>query len=111
MAEYLGLSEQVFRSRYARLKYGKWTLSEIRNNNRYDCVFLRRDEADLSLCSIYPVRPLQCQTWPFWPENLTTMRAWREAGRRCDGIGQQGRCYSCDEIRAIVSLHHEDEGT
>ena len=21
-------------------------------------------------CSIYPVRPLQCRTWPFWPENL-----------------------------------------
>ena len=23
-------------------------------------------------CSIYGVRPLQCRTWPFWPENLAS---------------------------------------
>ena len=37
----------------------------------YDCVFLKEDpERGRKTCSIYPVRPLQCRTWPFWPENL-----------------------------------------
>ena len=30
-------------------------------------------------CTVYPVRPLQCRTWPFWPENLSSKQSWDHA--------------------------------
>jgi hypothetical protein len=42
-----------------------------------DCVFLKR-EGKKALCSIYPVRPLQCRTWPFWNDNLKSEKAWND---------------------------------
>ena len=50
-------------------------------------------------CIIYPVRPVQCMTWPFWPENLASREAWeRHVVQFCPGAGQ-GRVVSLDEIR------------
>lgn len=47
------------------------------------CVFL--DEAT-NACSIYPVRPLQCSTYPWWPELMPT-GAWKaEQQHMCEGI-------------------------
>lgn len=59
-----------------------------------DCSMLRRGR-----CAIYGVRPLQCRTWPWWPSNLATGASWREASRRCPGIGK-GRRWSLSEIAA-----------
>jgi hypothetical protein len=42
-------------------------------------------------CAVYPARPPQCRTWPFWPVNLATPTAWKQAGTRCPGIGAGGR--------------------
>ena len=39
-------------------------------------------------CSVYKVRPLQCQTYPFWPEILRSKRAWNQEASRCEGINQ-----------------------
>jgi Fe-S-cluster containining protein len=49
------------------------------------CIFL--DEQ--MRCRIYKVRPLQCRTYPFWPE-LMNPKAWRAERNRCEGIGQGG---------------------
>ena len=51
-------------------------------------------------CSIYPVRPLQCRTFPFWKINLKSHGAWKRCAKTCDGIGQ-GRSYSFEEITAL----------
>jgi Fe-S-cluster containining protein len=47
------------------------------------CVFLDGDNR----CRIYKVRPLQCRTYPWWPE-LMNRRAWRLEARRCEGINR-----------------------
>ena len=60
----------------------RFSLTEKKNG---DCVFLR-SEGDRRVCSIYPVRPLQCRTWPFWTTNLRSARAWAEAGATCPGM-------------------------
>jgi hypothetical protein len=52
---------------------------------------------------IYPVRPLQCRTYPFWFQNLRSEKKWRLTGTACPGIGQ-GRRYSKDEILALLQL-------
>src|SRR5581483_2099839 len=33
-----------------------------------DCIFWEKERG----CTVYPARPAQCQTWPFWPENIVT---------------------------------------
>ena len=50
-----------------------------------DCCFLRRNGGKL-ICGIYPVRPLQCQTWPFWDGNLKSPSAWASVSLGCPGI-------------------------
>jgi hypothetical protein len=51
-----------------------------------DCVFLRRENGR-TMCGIYPVRPLQCRTWPFWNVNLKSRQAWDEVHRtKCPGM-------------------------
>jgi len=101
IADHLGLSVDEFHKRYCKKKYGRWTLDEVSRKHGFDCIFLRRDEQGRGLCSIYPVRPTQCRTWPFWPENLRSPRAWRRASRHCPGI-DHGNFYPAEEIRILV---------
>lgn len=110
MAAYLKLDENDFRRRFARRKFGKWTLDEIKiKKNHYDCVFLRRDTEGKGMCSIYPVRPLQCRTWPFWPENLESKEAWDGAASRCPGMRSgEGTFVPVEQIRIIEASNYED---
>lgn len=92
IAKHVGLPAKEFRRIYVRRLWRKMTLKERGN---YDCVML--DAA--GRCTVYPVRPLQCRTWPFWPVNLKSRKSWREARRRCPGIGN-GPVYSFEQIEA-----------
>ena len=94
MADYLKISVGEFRSRFMRRVSLRWTLIEEPLNR--NCIFLR----DAGGCSIYPVRPRQCRTWPFWASNLTDAAAWNRAAQRCPGINR-GKLYSFEEIRRI----------
>ena len=98
LVDYLKLPvEQVLR-KYCRRISGQISLKEKRPNSlgQYDCIFLKHQPADPGdgqtvvhckrICSIYPVRPLQCRTWPFWEGNLASPNAWLHAGKRCPGI-------------------------
>lgn len=93
MAEYAGLAPTHFLRKHARKIDGRWSLNERRVNGQYDCVFLQRDDAGRALCTIYPVRPMQCRTWPFWPENLEAADDWFDAAKNCPGMrnGLEGR--------------------
>jgi Fe-S-cluster containining protein len=52
-------------------------------------------------CTIYPVRPDQCKTYPFWFENLRSIKKWKRLARECPGIGS-GPLYSKEKILVIV---------
>ena len=73
-------------------------VSLLEDPNTKDCIFLRRDRAGRSQCAIYPVRPTQCRTWPFWPTNLNSTESWCLAGLRCPGINR-GPLHEFDEIQ------------
>lgn len=110
MAAHLGLSELQFKLRYARKAMGRWTLDEVHNDRgEYDCVFLRRDESGKALCSIYEVRPTQCRTWPFWPENLRSQRAWQRAAKTCPGMRKGGDFYPAEQIRIIRDRNNQPD--
>jgi Fe-S-cluster containining protein len=92
---YLKLSCRWFRRRYLRrLPDGDRVASWQRDGR---CVFLDESGA----CGIYPVRPMQCRTYPFWPEIITRQRNWQGESRRCEGINR-GEEVPVTRIRELV---------
>jgi Fe-S-cluster containining protein len=88
-ARFLGISPDEFIAEYARRIGARYTLKEVK---RWDCVFLTDDG-----CRIYPARPVQCRTFPFWDENVQRRDYWDHAARDCPGMNS-GKLYSCEEI-------------
>jgi len=66
-----------------------------------DCIFWEKERG----CTVYPARPAQCQTWPFWPENIVTPESWAHVTEICPGSGQ-GRWFSLEEIEASAAKIH-----
>lgn len=64
-----------------------------------DCVFLKSVDGK-KICSVYPVRPNQCRTWPFWSGNLLSPNIWNIAAMKCPGVNR-GRLYSFEKIEEI----------
>jgi uncharacterized protein len=75
---------------YTRRARGQLSLRERANG---DCVFYEKGEG----CTIYPVRPRQCRTWPFWKSNIATPEAWQRTCEVCPGSGH-GELISADEV-------------
>ena len=82
IAGFLNMPFDDFTRKYVRKAKGAFSLIERAN---FDCIFLKRADGKAT-CSIYPVRPMQCRTWPFWEMNLTTPDAWTHAASRCPGM-------------------------
>jgi Fe-S-cluster containining protein len=82
IAEYRGVSIGEIRIHHTKLVGGRVTLREFANG---DCTFL---DGNTRKCSVYPVRPAQCRTWPFWNSNLESPEAWAKAQTVCPGMGQ-----------------------
>ena len=62
-----------------------------------DCIFLDEEKG----CRVYAARPLQCRTWPFWPQNMETPAAWADTKARCPGVGR-GSLVETDDIQALL---------
>jgi Fe-S-cluster containining protein len=112
LAEYLKLTPEETLSKYCRKTSGRVTLKERRTpEGNYDCIFLKEQpgpgSADGSIpkrrktCSVYPVRPLQCRTWPFWPENLWSPEKWKHSGKRCHGMSNGHRHFTLEQIQTL----------
>ncbi len=98
----LGIEIAEFYERYANKVDDRWSLKETLRDGDYDCIFLDRSPSGAALCSIYGDRPTQCRTWPFWPENLTSRRAWQAVKRRtpCPGM-DKGTLVPIERIRIL----------
>ena len=96
IAEYLGQPPLRVELLYSRAVDRRRTLREKANN---DCVFFERDKG----CTVYPVRPRQCRTWPFWESNVTNPVDWERTKRRCPGSGQ-GELISVEEITRRLNV-------
>jgi Fe-S-cluster containining protein len=71
----------------------------LREKANGDCVFFDRSEG----CTIYPVRPEQCETWPFWESNVVTPEAWRQTCEICPGSGK-GDLIPSEEITRRLNV-------
>jgi Fe-S-cluster containining protein len=90
IANYLGRPPVEVRALYSRKARGRQTLREKSNG---DCVFYDSTKG----CTIYPVRPPQCRTWPFWESNVETPEEWQKTCGLCPGSGQ-GELIPVEEI-------------
>lgn len=94
IGNHLGLSRDEFLEAFCETDSDGWTYLKMTPD---DCPMLGDDKR----CRIYPVRPKQCATWPFWTENLTP-EAWHgPVADCCPGVGR-GRLYTAAEIRRIA---------
>ena len=97
IADYLKISVGELRRKHIR-RVGMRS-SIIEHSVTKDRIFLQ-EIGGRKGCVIYPVRPNQCRTWPFWSSNLVRPGEWNEAGMRCPGINR-GKLYGCEEIDRI----------
>ncbi|RJP36805.1 MAG: YkgJ family cysteine cluster protein [Phycisphaerales bacterium] len=97
IAKFLGRGDGWLDERHLRRVGFRYSLTEKPDG---DCVFLERRPDGSTGCRIYPVRPVQCRTWPFWPELLHSRDAWERAKRKCPGM-DQGRHYDFVQIETI----------
>ncbi len=97
IANFLKIPAEQLRKKYLRRYVLKFSI--IEHPDTKDCIFLKEQDGQ-KICEIYPVRPNQCRTWPFWPDNLSTLNAWNKAAQKCPGINK-GRLYSFEEIEKL----------
>lgn len=91
MAAALGLSPEQFARAHTRRVGLRRSLKELPGG---DCVMwggARRG------CIVYEVRPIQCKTFPFWPEHVRSQEAWDRLAAACPGLNK-GRRYSRSEV-------------
>ncbi len=82
LADFLELPLTEFYQQYTEVE-SSTGLRVLQSTPSGACVFYQEGK-----CSVYSVRPLQCRTYPFWPENLTSAYQWKQTARECPGIGQ-----------------------
>jgi len=81
IASFLTLSIEEFAIRYLRKVKHRYSLIEKQlSSDNFACIFF--DESK-KRCSIYPVRPLQCRTFPFWEQFKNNED---EVRKECPGI-------------------------
>lgn len=99
VADHLGVTLRELRRRYVRREDGY----RVARSEGGACIFLEGCR-----CSIYPVRPVPCRTWPFWPDTMSK-RAWtRDVVPLCRGVGKGPR-HSRADIEAAMQAKAEHD--
>jgi Fe-S-cluster containining protein len=90
LADHFALTTAEFRKRYTFKDDEGYTQLRFHDQT---CVFLERGT---QRCTVYPARPTQCRTFPFWRGMIDKGRFTAEARELCEGIGR-GPIVSADE--------------
>jgi Fe-S-cluster containining protein len=96
LAGFRGESIDEFCIKFVRQVGDRYSLIERPGG---DCIFWDAKKG----CTVYPARPVQCRTWPFWPENVETPEDWTRVRQVCPGSGR-GRLYSAQEIIESIGM-------
>jgi len=95
LAKHLALTTSVFTKKYCEKTRDCYHLKQTPKEE--DCIFLKNQG-----CSVYEARPVQCRTWPFWPEVMDAKSWSNDVQRFCPGIGK-GRWHSPREIKETLA--------
>lgn len=97
MADFLNITIKDFSRKYLRRVGNRYSLLE--RSKTYDCVFLKDKK-----CEVYPVRPTQCRTFPFWPHLLKSQENWESAASYCEGIHPDAPIVPYETVKNQLSL-------
>jgi uncharacterized protein len=100
LATYRGETVDQFSAKFVRQVGDRYSLIEKPGG---DCIFWDKTAG----CTVYPARPRQCQTWPFWPENVETPEDWDHVRKVCPGSGK-GRLYTLTEIQLSIATTNNE---
>jgi uncharacterized protein len=98
IAAFRGETTEQFSRQFVRRVEDRLSLVEKPGG---DCIFWEKGSG----CTVYPARPVQCQTWPFWPENIESREDWEHVTGVCPGSGR-GRLFTVEEVRATAARVH-----
>lgn len=62
-----------------------------------DCVFWDKNLGESGGCEVYKSRPIQCSTFPFWTQILSSKETWQRQAEKCPGINK-GNHFSYEKI-------------
>jgi Fe-S-cluster containining protein len=97
MAAALGMGPTEFRRKFVRKIGIRRSLVEHDNG---ECVFFNGQTRG---CKLYDSRPRQCKTWPFWPSNLRSQRAWQATVDECPGCNH-GPLVPLEKIQKLSAV-------
>ncbi|MCY2974416.1 MAG: YkgJ family cysteine cluster protein [Planctomycetota bacterium] len=82
-----------FKQKFVRQVLASQSLVEYSDG---DCIFLDPKTRE---CMVYEARPVQCRTWPFWPQTVSSPADWARAAKGCPGCNH-GPVYELPTIAA-----------
>lgn len=94
--QHLKLSRAWFRRHYLRHLPDGDQVATMGKDGR--CIFLGKENG----CRVYEARPIQCRTYPFWPEVVNSRSAWTREAKRCEGI-DRGNVVPLSRIRKALA--------
>ncbi|GAB4379067.1 MAG: hypothetical protein Kow0042_28060 [Calditrichia bacterium] len=100
IAHYLNVGFSEFLDEYCQMTEEGISLKD---SEELHCVFLEDNR-----CRIYPIRPLQCRTFPFWPENLKSAYRWIGVKTFCPGINR-GKHFSPEFIESVCQMQRQED--
>ncbi|MBN2713976.1 MAG: YkgJ family cysteine cluster protein [Planctomycetes bacterium] len=99
IAGVLDISFEAFAKTYLRQVGMHLALVDAPNG---DCIFL--DEK--GRCKVYENRPIQCKTFPWWPEVVADEESWEQEKENCPGIGKGEKRHSADKINSELKRNN-----
>lgn len=102
LADFLHMELDAFTRKYVRQAANRYSLIEKPNK---DCIFLRDGG-----CSVYPARPGQCRTYPFWHEVMAGPETWAKESTHCPGIHNDAPIVPADEVTRQLNQDRENRG-
>lgn len=103
IADYLKQPLDEFVRKFIRRVGERFSLREYPKNGQMDCVFLKDNK-----CEVYPVRPKQCRTFPWWPQMLKSRADWDAAAKWCEGICKDANVVPVETITQQLNIHLHD---
>ncbi len=81
IADFLQMDLKRFIATYLYKEGYRYSIKERKKDGEYLCIFFDEQKG----CEIYPVRPKQCRTYPFWDRYKSKENLF-EVCRECKGI-------------------------
>ncbi len=102
LVAFLQISKHDFIMKYVKeVDMGDYRRLSLTEKPNFDCIFWTDGG-----CTVYPARPLQCRSYPFWQQNLVSREVWDGLSASCPGINK-GKLHSEDEIEKWLKQRYD----